>query len=191
MEPVFLYVQQGMEQVVFDANYFIMDSGDREDDDMSCGTFRRHAQEDEDSEDGQSIDYGDTETEGTLENDEEEEIIEFVEGALYHGFLESISVPNPEMENALEISRLETLLANCTTISKEVSVEEDYITNRKFENGENAIVIVSKVGNQKITYYQNPLHLSTVKEILKSGNTRNPCDNNPTDSYLSVKIKLN
>jgi hypothetical protein len=189
MEPVFLHVERGREHLVFDANCFSMDSPD----DMSCGTYidARGRHEESESEDGRSIDYGDTETEETLEEEEDEyEVIEFVESTIYHGFLESISLPNPEMENALEISRLETLLTQCISASKEVAVEEDYITNRKFEEGELAIVIVSKVGDKKIPYFQNPLQVSTVKELLKSGNCRNPCDNNPTDSYIGVKIKL-
>jgi hypothetical protein len=197
MEPVFFNVKQGQEHLVFDPTYFFMESAEEmelvmEDGYESQDTVMEDGYESQDTE-SKSIDYGDSETEDTLEHGSEydEEVYEFVHQGAYHSFLESISVPHPELEQAQELSRLEESLTKCMlSISHEVSIEEDYITNKKFEHGEIAIVIVSKVGEKTVTYAQNPLQVSTVKQLLKSGNCRNPCDNNPTDSYVSVKIKL-
>jgi hypothetical protein len=189
MEPVFFNVEQGQEHLVFDPTYFFMESSD----DMEL-VMEEGSESSQDTE-SKSVDYGDSDTEETLDHDSEEEyeeeVYQFVYQGNYHSFLDSISVPHPELEHAQELSRLEENLSRCLqSVSQEVSIEEDYITNKKFEHGEIAIVIVSKVGDKTVTYAQNPLQLSTVKQLLKSGNCRNPCDNNPTDSYLSVKIKL-
>jgi hypothetical protein len=203
MDPVVVFVHSsdGLESSVmireFTSNYVYREDESMFEEDMDL-------EEDDDSDmDGKSIDYGDEEstekdTATTLTFDQEEE--RFINGPEYVSFLEEITVysnrleqfQHPEMENALEISRLQELLRVCDLSegTEEVDAEEDYITSIKFKSGDKAVVISSKVAENKvIKYSQNPMHVSTVQEILKTGNCRNPCDNNPMFEFTLVKIK--
>jgi hypothetical protein len=199
MEPVFLLVEQGREDAVFAPNYFfrVLDESHEHDDE----TIQNKMCDEEDSDsEGRSIDYGDSEesdkeTQTTSVFDYEEE--EFIQGPSYLSFLEEISAHQdfpedcPEQRNAQEVSRLRALLDLCIVSlpEEEVKVEEDYITSLKFNSGDKAIVVSSKRDKTIIKYSQNPMHISTVQEILNSGNCRNPCDNNPMCAFTLVTVK--
>jgi len=200
MDPVVVVHSSGLESSVmieFTSNYVYREDESMFEEDMDL-------EEDDDSDmDGKSIDYGDEEstekdTATTLTFDQEEE--RFINGPEYIAFLEEITVysnrleqfQHPEMENALEISRLQELLRVCELSEgkEEVDAEEDYITSIKFKSGDKAVVISSKIAENKVMKYsQNPMHFSTVQEILKTGNCRNPCDNNPMCEFTLVRVK--
>ena len=204
MDPVIVHVQSrdGLESSVMIqdvASTYIY----REDDSMFLEEDM-DLEDDEDSDvEGKSIDYGDEEstekdTDTTLTFDQEED--RFLNGPEYVAFLEEITVyssrldnfQHPEMENALEVSRLQELLRVCemSQAKEQVEAEEDYITSIKFKSGDKAVIVSSKVAENKvIKYSQNPMHFSTVKEILKTGNCRNPCDNNTMCEFTLVVIK--
>lgn len=208
MEPVYLVIEQGA-GAVFVPNYFcefrvsstsaahVEEDPDAYEEDE---TMQFECEEEDSDSEGKSIDYGDSEsdtkTTTTLDDELEEE---FIQGPSYLAFLEEISHlhdhtenDSPEQKNAQEISRLRALLTQCinSVPGEEVEAEEDYITSVKFSSGNKAIVVSSKLLDKgTVKYSKNPMHISTVEEILNSGNCRNPCDNNPMCAFTLVTVK--
>ena len=197
MQPVFLVIEG--REAMFSPNYFFREDSN---DDMEEGGMQCEDENDSDTE-GRTIDYPDSESESTASTyDNQEE--EFLNGPSYLAFLDEITVFSPEdsqelesqdtleRKNALEISRLNALLSECVSSApkEEVEAEEDYITSIKFNSGDKAIVVSSMVQDKTIVKYsKNPMHISTVQEILNSGNCRNPCDNNPMCAFTLVTVK--
>jgi hypothetical protein len=137
----------------------------------------------EDSE-TESIDYGDesdqTLVESDIEIEEEFNVQVDSDVQLVEHRLDS------ERLQVMSLTRLENLFRDCVNgyAEGQVEAEEDYITAIKFTSGQLAILL-SSAGRE----YKQPLHISTVKKLLESGNSRNPCDNNTIEKFTLVKIK--
>jgi hypothetical protein len=162
MEPIFFLVQGDLSE------YF----GMQEDPEVQILVQETLSDTDE-----ESIDYD--ESSETLENEFDSDI-EIIETSFEE------DLPYPELQHALLMTKLEKLYQESLQqpIITEIEAEEDYITAVKFFSGQEAILITSAG-----VLYKQPLHKTTVKKLLESNNSRNPCDNNVIESFTLVKIK--
>lgn len=176
-------------------------------DEIILEQFNDMESESEGNTDSRSIDYGDEDSQQSSRSsntsttlDLESEAFQFQQQhplvfvtiqayQIQSNTLDSEETEAIQIQNRLK--KLKALLEACIAKSpeKEIESEEDYITSSPFLNGEHAVVATSTSSAQPLTYWKYPMHISTVRKLLDSGNFRNPCDNNPLEGFILVKIK--